>query len=83
MKRRRGSWEALRETGRFETISYSEQWLAGLKRHLESGQLEKKVGFNEKDYLVWLAERNRQHNMSNLIMFLDWIRKRDEKKQSV
>jgi hypothetical protein len=80
VKRRRKSWEVLRATGRFETISYSEQWFTDLKRHIGSGQLEKKVGFNEEEYMMWLGDRNRRHNMSNLILFLDWIRRRDEKK---
>jgi len=82
IKRKRRSWEILRGTGRFETYSYSEEWFADLKRHIESGQLEQKVGFNEKDYIQWLAQRNRRHNMSNLIEFLDWIRRRDESSAS-
>lgn len=78
VKRKRKSWEVLRATGRFETYSYSEEWFEDLKRHIESGQLRKNVGFSEKDYMEWLAKLNRQHNMSNLITFLDWIRQRDE-----
>jgi hypothetical protein len=78
-RRKRRSWEVLRDTGRFETYSYSEEWFEDLKRHIESGQLGKKVGFSEKDYIAWLAQRNRQHNMSTLIEFLDWIRRRDER----
>jgi hypothetical protein len=78
VKRKRKSWEVLRATGRFETISYSEQWFEDLKRHIESGQLGKKVGFNEKDYMLWLQERNRQHNLTNMFTFLGWIAKRDK-----
>jgi len=77
VKRTRKSWEVLRATGRFETYSYSEQWFEDLKKHIDSGQLGKKVGFSERDYMAWLS-RNRQHNVSNLITFLDWIRRRDE-----
>jgi hypothetical protein len=82
VKRKRKSWEVLRDTGRFETYSYSGEWFEDLNRHIESGQLGEKVGFSESDYMAWLKERKRQHNMSNLIMFLDWIRRRDEKKRT-
>ena len=68
-KRRRRSWELLRATGRFDTLSYSEDWFVDLKAHLDSGELEKKVGFNENDYKQWLKAKNRQHNLSNLFEF--------------
>ena len=79
VKRKRASWEALRATGRFETLSYSEEWFTDLKRHIQSGELEKKVGFNQNDYEKWLGQTGRQHNLSNLFTFLDWVRRRDEK----
>jgi len=78
IKRTRKSWAALRSTGRFETYSYSEGWFNDLKQDLSSGALEKKVGFNQGDYQKWLTDRRRQHNLSNLFTFLDWIRRRDE-----
>ena|SRR5438270_8960375 len=37
---------------------------------------EKKVNFNEQDYLAWLSERDQQHNMTKLITFLDWVTRR-------
>jgi hypothetical protein len=73
VKRTRKSWEVLRATERFETLSYSSQWFSDLKKHLDSGDLEQIVGFNQQDYVNWLNERNRQHNVSNLFHFLHWI----------
>jgi hypothetical protein len=73
VKRTRRSWELLRATGRFETYSYSEQWFRDLKAHLDSGELEKIVGFNESDYKAWLKDTGRQHSVSNLFHFLGWI----------
>lgn len=77
VKRRRASWEALRATDRFETLSYSEEWFTDLKRNL--GNLEQKVGFNQTDYEQWLKEKKRHHDLSNLFEFVDWIRRRDDK----
>ena len=73
VKRRRKSWELLRATARFETLSYSEQWMRDLKAHIDSGGLEKIVGFNEADYKAWLRDKKRQHSISNLFHFLGWI----------
>lgn len=73
VKRNRGSWEVLRATGRFETYSYSEQWFRDLKARLDSGELEKIIGFNESDYKTWLKNTGRQHSTSNLFHFLGWI----------
>jgi hypothetical protein len=70
IKRKRGSWEALRATGRFETLSYSDDWFRDLKRHMDSGELEKLVGFNESDYIGWLKTGCHKHSTSNLIHFL-------------
>jgi hypothetical protein len=69
-KRKRRSWEALRATERFETLSYSHDWFRDLKAHIDSGELEKIVGFNEGDYLHWLQKSGREHCTSNLIHFL-------------
>lgn len=68
-KRRRKSWDLLRATGRFETLSYGQQWFKSLKEHIESGELPKIVGFNQKDYQLWLGRTGRQHNLSNLFTF--------------
>jgi hypothetical protein len=70
VKRKRRSWEALRGTKRFETFSYSIDWFRDLKKHIDSGQLEKIVGFNESDYMGWLRSSGRKHSTSNLIHFL-------------
>ena len=78
IKRKRKSWQALRDTGRFETLSFSEEWFLDLKRDIQSGNLGKKVQFNYGDYQQWLKDKGRAHNMSNILRFIDWIRKRDE-----
>jgi hypothetical protein len=75
IKRTRRSWELLRATERFEVYSYSEDWFRDLKKHLDSGELEKIVGFNESDYKTWLKNAGRQHNTSNLFHFMNWIGK--------
>jgi hypothetical protein len=69
IQRKRQSWKLLRATGQFETFSYSEEWFRDLKEHLDSGELEKIVGFNEDDYKAWLAKTGRQHNTTNLFEF--------------
>jgi hypothetical protein len=68
--RTRRSWQLLRATGRFETLSYSEEWFADLKTHVDSGDLEKVVGYSESNYKEWLIRNKRQHSMSNLFAFL-------------
>lgn len=77
----RKSWIALGDTGRFEIEAYSDDWFNDLRKHYP--ELEKKVGFRSQDYLNWLAERKRIHNITNLIMFIDWISKREASLTSV
>jgi hypothetical protein len=79
IKRPRKSWEVLRRTGRFETYSYSSEWFADLKRHIESGDLTQRVGFTPQDYGEWLKRMGRQHNLTNMFTFMDHMRVRDEK----
>lgn len=69
------------DTGRFEIEAYSDDWFNDLRKHYP--ELEKKVGFRSQDYLNWLAERKRIHNITNLIMFIDWISKREASLTSV
>lgn len=69
-KRKRKSWTVLRATNRFETLGYSGDWFRDLKAHIDSGELEKIVGFNESDYISWLKDSGRMHCTSNLIHFL-------------
>jgi hypothetical protein len=70
IKRKRRSWELLRATKQFETYAYSDDWFNDLKKHLESGELEKTSEFNEIDYKNWLAAHHRRHSISNLFAFL-------------
>lgn len=73
VRRKRRSWELLRATQRFETISFSEDWFRHLKVAIDSGRLQRIVGFNEADYQEWLRSTRRQHSISNLFHFLGWI----------
>ena len=83
VKRTRKSWEALRSTGRFETYSYSTEWFADLRKHIESGRLTQRVEFTPKDYGEWLQKSGRQHNITNMFTFMDRMRIRDEREQRV
>jgi hypothetical protein len=74
----RKSWEALDRSHKFQIEVYSDGWFDGLKR--DYPKLEEMVGFCEKDYLEWLKQRNRHHNMTNLILFIDWIARKDRAK---
>jgi hypothetical protein len=58
-----------RETEKFEPYSYSEEWFLNLRAHLKAGDLERIVGFNQKDYEHWLLKTRRQHNLTNLFFF--------------
>jgi hypothetical protein len=69
----RKSWSVLHGTGRFLIEAYSDDWFQELK--VNYAELEKKVGFGEKEYKEWLREKNRQHNMTNVIQFFDWFDK--------
>lgn len=79
VKRQRQSWRTLRATERFETLSYGESWFLDLKNDIESGNLERKAGFNQNDYRKWLEDKGLLHNMSNILRFINWTAKRDEK----
>jgi hypothetical protein len=35
------------------------------------------VGFREQDYVNWLAARKRQHNITNMFLFVRDMSKRD------
>jgi hypothetical protein len=66
----------LHDTGRFIIEAYSDDWFRSLKEHY--AELEKRVGFGEKEYKEWLQKKNRQHNMTNVILFFDWFDKHKE-----
>jgi hypothetical protein len=72
----RKSWIPLHDSGRFLREEYSDDWFQRLKA--DYAELEKRVGFGEKDYKDWLQKKNRQHNMTNVILFFDWFDKHKE-----
>ena len=74
---KRRSWQALARTNRFSVIAYSIEWFEDVKRNMP--RLEELSGFNRSDYIQWLKDRNRQHSISNLIHFTNWIAIRDQK----
>lgn len=71
----RKSWKALHDTGRFRADVFSEEWFTDLKKQYP--QLEGNVGFSHADYSKWLAERKRQHNVTNMFLFVREMAKRD------
>jgi hypothetical protein len=71
----RKSWNALHETGRFEVEAYSEDWFNDLKKHYK--ELEENVGFTQQDYVQWLHNRKRHHNVTNMFLFTKDMAKRD------
>jgi hypothetical protein len=71
----RKSWLALAESKRFEIEIYSDEWFNGLKKGYS--ELERRVGFCKWDYMNWLGERNRQHNITNMFLFVEQMAKRD------
>ncbi len=72
----RGSWQTLRDTGRFETDSFSTEWFEDLKKKLPD--FAQSLGMQKSDYVTWLRARNRQHNISNMFHFVNWTGRRDK-----
>ena len=66
----RGSWKALRDTGRFMVYSYSTEWFDDLAKDLPN--LIQREGFTRSDYESWLKEHNRQDNLTAYIEFFHW-----------
>lgn len=76
---KRKSWETLAAGRKFEAILYGREWFEDLKRHM--AEVERVVGFSQQDYMQWLKDRNRQHNISNMVHFTNWKAERDRGKQ--
>lgn len=77
----RKSWITLRSTGRFDVMGYSQEWFEWLKR--EGLQLlETTYEYGESDYIKWLEQQNRHHDLSNLFHFTNeqWGKERKNKK---
>jgi hypothetical protein len=72
----RKSWQALLETDRFVVDAFSIDWFEDMKRKLPGS--EQKMGINRDMYIEWLRQRKRQHNVSNMFQFVDWIARRDK-----
>lgn len=72
-RKTRRSWAALQSTSRFETIAFSSDWFSDYRAHY--ADLEKIVGFNQKDYEQWLIDKRRHDDVSNRFHFLNWLAK--------
>jgi hypothetical protein len=66
----RGSWRALRETGRFLSYNWSINWFRDLEKHLPN--LAQQEGFVRADYEAWLKESRRNDNLTAYIEFYHW-----------
>lgn len=64
----RKSWEALKNTGRFFIEPFSEEYFqsAAADRDVRIGKFSR--GTN--DYVQWLEKKGRQHNHTNLLVFM-------------
>lgn len=71
----RGSWKALRETGRFLAYNYSTDWFRDLEKDLPN--LAKQGGFVRADYETWLKKRHRQDNLTAYLEFYHWHKTRN------
>jgi hypothetical protein len=69
----RKSWQALRETGRFQVESFSKEYFGALKNDLPN--LHELFAFNPEDFQAWQTIKKRQWNLTNYFEFLRWHRK--------
>jgi hypothetical protein len=74
----RKSWIALRSTGRFDVTGYSQEWFEWLKTDGLT-ILEKRYGYGEADYIKWLKQKKRHHDLSNLFHFTSEQWKKEKK----
>ena len=64
----RKSWLALHGTERFHIAAFGEEYFADLKRQMP--ELERHSGVSRDAYLQWLRAKNRQHSMTNLLLYM-------------
>ncbi len=69
----RKSWAALQDTGQFWANAFSHKYFEGLKEKMS--ELERLTGMSREKYEQWLKERKRQHSVSSMIAFTDWLNK--------
>lgn len=67
----RKSYAALHDTGQFWATAFSHKYFEDLKRNMP--ELEKLTGCNQNEYTQWLKQRKRQHSVSSMIAFSDWL----------
>lgn len=64
----RQSWQTLSQTGRFLVDVISKEWFEDLRSKLPDAR--KASGMEEEKYHQWLQANSRQHNMTNLLVWM-------------
>ena len=69
----RKSWMALYKTGRFHAEVIGVSWFESLQQQMP--MLESDTGLSRDGYLRWLSENKRQHNTTNLFLYMERVGK--------
>jgi hypothetical protein len=69
----RKSWMALFKTGRFHAEAIGLGWFESLKSQMPL--LEANTGMSGDKYLLWLEKSKRQHNTTNLFLYMEHLGK--------
>jgi hypothetical protein len=78
-RKMRRSWKVLLDTNRFHGEVLGLDFFLSLKASIP--EMEKRVGMSMPQFAQWLGERGLVDNMSNRLMYLDWLGKNDIGKQ--
>jgi hypothetical protein len=75
----RRSWKRLHDTGRFHGEVLGLEWFYSLKQRMP--EMEKIAGMSMQGYAEWLREKRLQSdNVSNRLLYIELLGKRDEAK---
>jgi hypothetical protein len=69
----RKSWMTLFKTGKFHAEVIGLGWFESLKNQMPL--LEAHTDMSRDKYLLWLKENNRQHNITNLFLYMGHLGK--------
>jgi hypothetical protein len=75
----RKSWMALYNTGRFHVDAIGDGWFDSLKDQMS--MLENDTRMSRAGYLEWLKKNKRQHNTTNLFLYMEWTATHSEEKE--
>jgi hypothetical protein len=70
----RKSWMTLYKTGRFHAEVIGLSWFESLKSQMP--KLEADTGLSRDKYLLWLKVNKKQHNTTNLFLYMEHLDKR-------